>query len=40
MNDANKAPEINNTLATIEDTINFFKEMTACRNRAPNLSRK
>ncbi|KAG5878740.1 hypothetical protein JTB14_021780 [Gonioctena quinquepunctata] len=39
VNDAHKVPEIRNTIATIEDTINFFRESTVRRNCAPNLSR-
>ncbi|KAG5866761.1 hypothetical protein JTB14_005277 [Gonioctena quinquepunctata] len=39
VNDANKVPEIRNTIATIKDTINFFRESTVRRNCAPNLSR-
>ncbi|KAG5866696.1 hypothetical protein JTB14_019771 [Gonioctena quinquepunctata] len=39
VNVANKVPEIENTIATIEVTINFFRESTVRRNCAPNLSR-
>lgn len=39
VNDANNVPEIRNTIATVKDTINFFRESTARRNLAPNLSR-
>ncbi|XP_060133298.1 52 kDa repressor of the inhibitor of the protein kinase-like [Zootoca vivipara] len=39
VNDASKLPEIRNTIATVKDTISFFRESPARRNSVPNLSR-
>ena len=39
VNDANNVPEIRNTIGTVKDIINFFRESTVRRNSAPNLSR-
>ncbi|KAJ8878466.1 hypothetical protein PR048_019044 [Dryococelus australis] len=32
VNNANNVPEIRNSIAMVKDTINFFRELTACRN--------
>ncbi|XP_049786191.1 uncharacterized protein LOC126188634 [Schistocerca cancellata] len=39
VNDANAVPEIRNTVATVKDTINFFRESSTRWKYAPNLTR-
>lgn len=39
VNDASKLPEIRNTIATVKDTISFFRESPVRRNSVPNLLR-
>lgn len=39
VNDTSKLPEIRNTIATVKDTITFFRESPARRKSVPNLSR-
>ncbi|KAI4461445.1 52 kda repressor of the inhibitor of the protein kinase-like protein-related [Holotrichia oblita] len=39
VNDTRKLPEIRNRIATVKDTITFFRESPARRKSVPNLSR-
>lgn len=39
VNDLNAIPEIRNTISTIKDTINFFRESVLRRNLIPNVPR-
>lgn len=39
VNDVNRVPEIRNTISTIKDIINFFRESPQRRESAPNLSK-
>uniref|UniRef100_A0A8D8QZ09 52 kDa repressor of the inhibitor of the protein kinase n=3 Tax=Cacopsylla melanoneura TaxID=428564 RepID=A0A8D8QZ09_9HEMI len=39
VNDLNKVSEIRNTIATVKDTINFFRESPSRKQFAPNISK-